>query len=389
MAKYEMEISSRSLVKDGEELCGDKVYGAPGEESSILILADGLGSGVKANILATLTSKIAAEMLRGGAPLEEVVQTIANTLPVCRIRNVAYSTFTIFQVFRDGKAYLAEYDNPPAFRFRDGLPAAIPRKERIVNGRLIRESFLETDERDTFLFVSDGVVHAGIGGILNLGWKWEHVEAHIQEVLLRTSEPADVAQELTEACSALYEGRPGDDATVVCVRVRPSSPVAILAGPPEDPESDADVVERWTREPGKKVICGGTTANIVSRLWGEPIQVLLPSYGNGEVPPIGSMKGVALVTEGVLTLHLTLQRLKELKPGESPAGRFRGDDGVSRLLKLLLEEATEVRFYVGTAINPAHQNPDFPRDLNIKLKIIEEIRDQLLRLGKKTEILLF
>ena len=115
-----VDISYKSLNKHNEELCGDKVEVLKTADSDILILADGMGSGVKANILATLTSKILGTMLINGASIDACVETIVKTLPVCKIRQVAYSTFSILQIFHDGEAYLVEFDNPSCICLRDG-----------------------------------------------------------------------------------------------------------------------------------------------------------------------------------------------------------------------------------------------------------------------------
>lgn len=389
MNKLFADVSYSSLVKSGEELCGDKVSLVQSDDSTIVVLADGLGSGVKANILATLTSKIAGEMLKNGASIDDVVMTIAETLPVCKVRNLAYSTFTIFQAFHDGTAYLVEYDNPPTFHFDRGTLVPISCNERVINGRLIKESHFTVSTQDTFLFVSDGVIHAGVGGVLNLGWQWDNVAEYASRFLQRDTSSDAMVHYLTDTCKHLYCMEPGDDTTVVCVGFRHAVPVSLLVGPPKDPTNDEEVVKQWYRTEGKKVICGGTSANIVSRLLGRPLRVNLPAEADEEVPPTAEMDGIDLITEGVLTLRKCLMRLKGFAEAESVPKEFPGKDGVSRILQLLLSEATEIHFFVGTAINPAHQNPHFPSDLNIKLRIIDEITEVLRKLGYKTDIKLF
>ena len=135
---YHFEVCAESLNKKGEELCGDKVEVARLGESIIVVLSDGLGSGVKANILASLTSKIIISMLREGAEIDEVVETIASTLPVCKERNVAYSTFTILQINGDGDAYVVEFDNPGIVILRKGQTVELRKTARQIAGKTIK-----------------------------------------------------------------------------------------------------------------------------------------------------------------------------------------------------------------------------------------------------------
>ena len=110
-----------SINKFGEQLCGDRVEMATTNGVTTLVLADGLGSGVKANILSTLTSKILCTMIANGMTIENCVETIASTLPVCKVRHMAYSTFSILKLNDDGKAYLAEFDCPGCIYVHDGV----------------------------------------------------------------------------------------------------------------------------------------------------------------------------------------------------------------------------------------------------------------------------
>ena len=174
-----------SLNKHGEELCGDNVVIARRPDSVIMVLSDGLGSGVKANILATLTTKIAATMLEMGASLEEVVETVGHSLPVCQVRDLAYSTFTILQIFSDGRVYLAEFDNPAVFYLHRGELTEIPKTERYIGDKKVKEARFQAEIGDFLVAISDGVVHAGIGGVLNLGWQWSNVARFLEKTVGR------------------------------------------------------------------------------------------------------------------------------------------------------------------------------------------------------------
>lgn len=384
------DVGFCSLNKAGEELCGDKVHVTRTADSAVVVLADGLGSGVKANILATLTSKIAGDMLRMGSDIEDVVDTLTETLPVCKVREVAYSTFTIFQMFADGRAYLVEYDNPGTFFFRQGKLEQLYYLERVVNGKIIKESRFRVSEGDTLVMVSDGAVHAGVGGILNLGWQWPQIAEHLSRTVPVCATPGEVATQLADACGELYCHQPGDDTTTVAIRFKMSSPLTLLVGPPRDSTMDRNIVWDWMDRPGGKVICGGTSASIVAREMGLQLEVSLDGVKlDPEVPPMAAMKGIELVTEGVLTLRKVLDLLQDVRAGgELPVGCERGN-GAERLAYMLLRDATEIHFMVGTAINPAHQNPNFPQDLNIKLRIVYDIIRLLRELDKQVSITLY
>ncbi|WP_094549641.1 SpoIIE family protein phosphatase [Petroclostridium xylanilyticum] len=383
-----IEASFESLNKYNEELCGDKVEIIRNRDSVIAVLADGLGSGVKANILATLTSKIIGTMLVHGASIEEAVETIASTLPECRERGIAYSTFSILQIFNSGDAYLVEFDNPSVLLLKKGNFADIQRQIRTIKGKIIKESRFRVVPEDLFVMISDGVIHAGIGGTLNLGWQWENVKEYIQRVYKPDTTAKNLAKLLLSVCDNLYMQKPGDDATVVAVKVRNPMTVSVMVGPPVDRQQDRYVVDRFIAQEGKKVVCGGTTSQIVSRELGKEI-ITNFNYFNPSIPPAAEIEGIDLTTEGVLTLGKTLDYLKKYCSSESTMQdilKLNQKDGASQLAKLLLEQATKVNFFVGRAMNPAHQNPGLPLNLSIKLKLVDEMAECLRGLGKEVNV---
>lgn len=378
-----IDIAAHSINKFNEELCGDKVEIVKSDKRTIIVLADGLGSGVKANILATLTSKIMITMLDQGADLKETIETITSTLPICNVRNIAYSTFTILDIDDAFNARLIEYDNPPAFIIRN-RKLVNPEKRCFKSDDKdvwITEMKLEVDDEITIC--SDGVIHAGVGVMLNHGWEWPNVGTFLEEQTIKSAEKLN--RRLLETCNNLYDGKPGDDATVVTVRVRTPEIAQIFTGPPDDHVKDEKVIRDFMSQPGKKIVCGGTAANILARELGREIITDL-KYIDRSVPPTATIKGIDLVTEGVLTLKMVLNRLISMNHScEEPI--FNKHDGVTKLLKLFVEETTHVQFWVGRAINPAHQNPEFPKDLSIKINIIKEIERELSNMGKFVKII--
>lgn len=385
-----VDVAYKSLNKFTEILCGDKVEICQTKDSDIMILADGMGSGVKANILSTLTSKILGTMFRNGATLEECVDTIVQTLPVCQVRQVAYSTFSILQVYNNGDAYLVEFDNPGCIFIRDGKLVPIPQNIREVEGTKINEYRFKVQKGDAFLLMSDGTIHAGVGDLLNFGWLWEDIAAYAVRQYALTVSAVRLANAVCQACDELYGYRPGDDTTVAVMRIIDSKPVYIMTGPAKDPSDDVRMVNAFMSDPSSKtVVCGGTSATIVSRVLGKKLDVSL-DYVDPEIPPIAYMDGVDLVTEGVLTLNRVLQLLRRYVKNETITEDFFLEldkpNGASMVAKMIVEDCTEVHMFVGKAINSAYQNPGIPFDLGIRQNLVEQLKNTIEEMGKKVAV---
>ncbi|MDK2585427.1 SpoIIE family protein phosphatase [Romboutsia sedimentorum] len=382
--KFFIDFSTSSLNKYGEELCGDKVEFYHDENKFIAVLSDGLGSGVKANILATLTAKIAITMLKEGLPIEDVVDTVIHTLPVCSIRNLAYSTFTIIKVDSDGIAYVAEFDNPSIFFLNDREVKKIEWSTSEINGRKIKESKFELKEKDILVFVSDGVVHAGVGKILNLGWQWDDIQKYLKANTNRNMSSKTVTNLLLGACDQLYMQQPGDDTTVATIKAVTPKKAVLFSGPPIDPNMDQTVVDKIMNVRGKKIVCGGSAGNIVARELDRELKTSFTIIDK-DIPPIGYIKGIDLVTEGVLTIRKATGKLEKIKDSTDLKFLYE-EDGASKLARMLYEDCTHIKLIIGRAINPAHQNPDFPNELSIKLYVLNELKMVLTSLGKIVEV---
>ena len=383
--KMHVDTAYRSLFKYGEELCGDNVRITRTEDSVFAVLADGLGSGVKANILSTLTSTIISTMLTEGAAMEQAVERIVSTLPICSVRKLAYSTFSVLQIKDTGEAYLAEFDNPACIFIRNGELMELEMTDKEYAGKTVYESRFTVFPGDVLALISDGVVYAGVGSILNFGWTWESVAEWLRKESLKEKSAPRLAAALSQAVKELYMDKPGDDSTVMVARISPRQVVNMFAGPPKNKDDDPKMVRDFMTSSGKKLICGGSSANIVARVLNRSIETSL-DYVDPLIPPIATIQGIDLVTEGVLTLSRTVEILQEYLDHETDSFYFKKLDeknGAAMLAKILLEECTTLNLFIGTAINPAHQNPGLPSDLSIKLKLIDKLCGLMERLGKR------
>ncbi|MBR2133818.1 MAG: SpoIIE family protein phosphatase [Eubacterium sp.] len=384
------DIGYKSINHYGEQLCGDYVdIVEPNDDSTVIVLSDGLGSGVKASILSILTSKIISTMLAEGLSLEECVETTALTLPVCSVRGVAYSTFTIIHLKNNQVAELIQYDNPHAIVIRDETVWDYPKTEMNIGGKKIYKSIIKLQENDIFVAMSDGCPHAGIGTAFNFGWKLEDIAGFMESISHCGYTAKTLSTMLVNVCDELYGQMPGDDATACVVRIRKRVPINMLFGPPSNRDDADRMMSLFFSKEGKRIICGGTTSSIAAKFLRKPVKASL-NFGASDVPPIAEIEGVDLVTEGVITVNKVLEYAKDYL-GENryyEHWRFK-HDGASLICRLLFEEATDINFYVGKAVNPAHQNPDLPINFNIKMNLVEELSKCLKKMGKKIKVSYF
>ena len=380
------DIGYKSINHVGEQLCGDHVdVVEQGENSTVIVLADGLGSGVKASILSTLTSTMMAE----GLSLEDCVATIAATLPVCSVRGVAYSTFTILHLIDNERVEIIQYDNPHVILIRDEANYVYPETETIIGGKKIYKSTIKLQENDVFIAMSDGCPHAGIGTAYNFGWKREDIISFMESIAPVGYTAKTLSTILVDECDKLYEHKPGDDTTACVVRIRKREPMNLLFGSPANRDDDDRMMSLFFSKEGKHIVCGGTTSSVVARYLHKPVKPSL-KFEASDVPPIAEIEGVDLVTEGVITINKVLTYAKDyLQDNETYSQWSFKKDGASLIARLLFEEATDINFFVGRAINPAHQNPDLPINFSIKMNLVQELSECLKKMGKRIKVIYF
>ncbi len=391
MTNLSCDVGFSFAHKHGEELCGDHIEVTENADGSkTLVLADGLGSGVKANILSTLTAKMLSTMIASKLDLTDCVRSVAKTLPVCAVREIAYSTFTVLNVSKNRREVeVFQYDNPRVILFREGQPLEFPYSELHVDEKKILVSKLALREGDRFFVLSDGCIHAGVGSVLNFGWQRQDIIQYMKPLCQKDFTAKALSQALLDKCEQLYDHRFGDDTSVCVLHMRKRESVNLLFGPPANREDCGKMMSLFFGKEGKHIVCGGTTSTLAAEYLQKPLKASLDFYAD-DVPPTAELDGVDLVTEGVLTISKTLQFAQDYVKDNHLYESWRyGKDGACRLARLLFEQATDINFYVGRAVNPAHQNPHLPLNFNIKMQLIEELASHMKMMGKHIKLSYF
>lgn len=371
-----IEVGFWQKSKSGQQAAGDVFLSSRLEDQDrlVCVLADGLGSGIKANVLATMTATMALKFVSSDIDIRKASEIIMETLPVCSFRKIGYSTFTIISVEHHAEVRIMEYDNPQCVIIRGGEKYGVEKNRMTVQTKLMgqRELFYSSftaAEDDHVVMLTDGVTQSGMGTrTMPLGWTEKQAEDFIM-VACRTT-PGISARQLSRSIveRALKNDKDAakDDISCAVVKFRQPRRTLVITGPPYDPQRDAEMAALIENFSGRKIICGGTTANIVARQLNRKIDIDLSEL-DPEIPPVSRMQGVDLITEGTLTLSRVMNILEEGTPPETLKR-----NGAAQLVRLLLESDI-IEFVVGTKINEAHQNPNLPVELDIRRNLIKNI----------------
>ena len=390
MAKLYYDIGYKSENHANEELCGDHVEVAHrADGTSIVVLADGLGSGVKASILSTLTATILSTMLNANLSMEDCVDTVAATLPVTSEHGVAYSTFTIMLLNPQGAAEVIQFDNPPMLLLRDGKSIEYPHTEINIGGKQIWQSRLQLRKGDALVAMSDGCPYAGPDNMYNYNWKLEDIAEFLEGLIPRGLSSRNLASHLVEECVRLYAYEPKDDTTSCIVQARPHCAVNVLFGPPADRNDTNRMLNLFFAKRGKHAVCGGTTASIAADFLGTEVEAIGQTITDG-IPPISKIEGVELTCEGMITMQRVVEYAQDYM-GENLRHEewTRGTDGASLLTHLLFEEATDVNLFVGRAENPAYRELGLSYGYGAKVGLAKELAGLLEQANKHVKVSYF
>ncbi|MGD0730333.1 MAG: SpoIIE family protein phosphatase [Terracidiphilus sp.] len=374
-----IEVDSCQRAKNGQLISGDVFLSQKVKQEGriVSVLSDGLGSGVKASVLASMTATMALKFAASAMDIRASAEIIMDTLPICSVRKISYSTFTVVDMANTGETRIIEHGNPPFLLIRPNGEASLEKtslRPKRWQDRIISFSTFDVQREDRIVFFSDGITQAGMGEYRTpLGWGLENVDKFVREKIDRY--PYISARELSRLMVAKAEEVDGlsakDDITCGVVYFRSPRQLLVMTGAPFNRAHDHDLAKMAENTSGRKVICGGTTANIISRMLNRPVQIDMRQHFDAKVPPSARMDGFDLVTEGTLTLGEVLRLLEE---GFAPED-MRSNPAV-RLATMFLDSDI-VRFAVGTRINEAHQDPNIPVELDLRRNIVKRIAQLL------------
>lgn len=374
--QFFIEVNSQQRNHHGERICGDVFLSENVREENriITVLSDGMGHGVKANILATLTSTMALNFTREHKEPDRIAEIIMNTLPVCSERKISYATFSIVDVESDGRTNILEYDNPRCIILRGSQPFEPDWKDVVLDkgrnaGKVLHKCTFYPAKEDRIILLSDGVAQSGMGSAAwPLGWERDNVRQYASSLIAGDSSisASTLAAKVVNMAYKHDNYEAKDDISCAILYFREPRKLLICTGPPYDEEKDKELADRVMGYKGKVILSGGTTADIVAReLNRKIVDVLI--FEDPDLPPESFLEGIDLVTEGILTLQKVTELVKSYKNSVSL-----GKGPADKIVKMIME-SDEINFLVGTRINVAHQDPTLPVDIEIRRTVVRRI----------------
>lgn len=372
-----IDIDCSQMKKYNQNAYGDYFVSKrlPLEARLVAVLSDGLGSGIKANILSCMTATMLLQFIEGGQiPIDKAAEIMMNSLPVCKVRKISYSTFSAIDCNEDGSVRIVEEGNPDFVWIRNNeiiTPEFETIQSKTFQNRKMKVYKFNVELGDRLIFCSDGVTQCGLGSeTLKLGLRREGLINILKEVLKRF--PKISSSELSkyiinQVKNTEVDKLPKDDVSACVLYFREPRMSLIFTGPPYHQEKDKEYAQIFDKFNGKKAIAGGTTANLISRELNKPI-TMDKTISIGNLPSCSYMDGVDLVTEGILTLTKTLEYLEN--------GLNDIDNAAGKLVKFLMTSDC-INFMVGAKLNQAHYDPALPIEIEIRKNIIKKIANVL------------
>jgi hypothetical protein len=375
MGYIHIEIDSRQRSKKAGKACGDAFCYYRTPEATLIILADGIGSGIKANIYANMAVARLEKLLRQGVSLRKAFATLVETMHEARGTELPYAVFTLVQILKNGETTILAYEMPEGILISRRLAAPCKTRNFTLGNEVISETNLFLEAGESLIIYTDGISQAGIGGKTRLGWSSKEIAQFTNNFLQNGSKTTQAGREIFAQAIDLWGKRLGDDCTLISAYCRPGKVVNLLSGPALDKRHDHRVVKDFCATEGEKIVCGATTARIVARETGRNLSINQADRSL-VAPPGYSIAGIDLVSEGAVSLNQAFNILDEDPLNYEP------DSSVSRLCAMLCA-ADRVNFYLGNTTNEGHADISFKQKGIIpRAKIIKMLAQRLQNLGK-------
>lgn len=377
-----IEIRTNQKSKKNNFVCGDRFITIRALKKTVFIICDGMGSGHQANISATLCASRIANSIKAGLSLYTICENVANSMNQARRKNIPYSTFTIVNILNDGQFTIYSYEMPKSIIIENGFAYVLEPRYFRVGYEIVAEVSGRLNETDSFLVFTDGVSQAGLGSISSFGWDSQGVSNYANHLLNVGVSVNDLVPSIMQKVYQLNGNYYGDDTTIASLSCRNATCVNIFTGPPRDKSRDEEVVDYFLQQDGKKIVCGSSTADVLSRITGKEVSTQIATKSFVQ-PPTYNINGMDLVTEGAITLN----QFYNLLESEYDIDDLSEDDSCVLKLYNLIISADVVRFFVGTATNLAHANISF-KQLGImnRKSIVRHIEKRLQKMGKQVDI---
>lgn len=376
---YQVEVGYFQINHEGEKICGDVFLSKriPEENRVLCVLSDGMGHGVQANVLATLTATISLNFFIDSKDVNEIAGVIMKALPVCSERKVSYATYTVVDVsIESDTVSILEYDNPQTFILRGNkiyepqwTNVEYEAKADDKRGVSIRRCSFKPCIEDRIIFCSDGITQSGLGNGIAMGWGRNELIQFVRETVDASPaiSTADLAERVTKRAAANDLYTPKDDLTCSVVYFRQPRKTILCTGPPFNSEKDSEFANILKSFNGKKIISGASTAEIIARELG--MAITNEAKFDASLPPGSIMNGIDLVTEGVLTLNKAIHILNSI----SLNSRMKFGKGPADQICRLLLDTDEIYILVGTKINESHHDPSLPVEVEIRRHLIQRL----------------
>ncbi|MFW5644655.1 MAG: SpoIIE family protein phosphatase, partial [Bacteroidota bacterium] len=292
---FHIDVNCSQKNYGEERICGDVFLSRKikEEDRTIVVLSDGMGHGVKANVLATLTSTMALNFTSEHKEPEKIAEMIMNTLPICSERKMSYSTFTIVDIEPDGKVTILEYDNPQTIimrktqAFDPGWTCIVMQSEKNA-GKEIKSCSFYPQKEDRIILCTDGISQAGLGtDKYPFGWGMDNMKEYVSRLIENNHRISArrLAGKIVTMAHKIDGYYSRDDTSSAVIYFREPRKLLVCTGPPYEEENDKKLADKVKNFKGRKIISGATTADIIGRELDIEIEDTM-NFDDPDLPPL-------------------------------------------------------------------------------------------------------